>query len=136
MAWVGLSDGPYGRWRSPRGRTIQVNFGEHTVVLKGIRADGSIRVVNPLEGTRELVAQRFRDDVGAIGRPGARSVIALLGIRFLSAAILAGAAVALTIGIPTERRTQSVVHPHDACANTRRLTPGAHERPLGPLIVT
>ncbi len=54
MAWVGLADGPYGTWRSPRGRRIRVNFNEHTVVLSGMRADGLIRVVNPLEGTREL----------------------------------------------------------------------------------
>lgn len=54
MAWVGLSDGPYGEWRSPRGRPIRVNFGEHTVTLTGVRADGLIRVMNPLEGTREL----------------------------------------------------------------------------------
>ena len=60
MAWVGLSDGPYGEWRSPRGRNVRVNFGEHTVVLTGMRGDGRIRVVNPLEGTRELwTRQRF-----------------------------------------------------------------------------
>lgn len=57
MAWVGLSDGPYGEWRSPRGRKIRVNFGEHTVVLTGMRSDGRIRVVNPLQGTRELWTQ-------------------------------------------------------------------------------
>lgn len=54
MAWVGLSDGPYGEWLSPRGRVVRVNFGEHTVVLNGIRSDGSVRVVNPLKGTREV----------------------------------------------------------------------------------
>lgn len=54
MAWIGLSEGPYGEWRSPRGRRVRVNFGEHTVVLHGVRADGLIRVVNPLQGTREL----------------------------------------------------------------------------------
>ena len=53
MAWIGLSDGPYGSWRSPAGRSIDVNFGEHTVVLHGIREDGSLLVSNPLEGTRE-----------------------------------------------------------------------------------
>ena len=53
MAWVGLSDGPYGEWRSPEGRRVRVNFGEHTVVLTGIRRDGSLRVSNPLEGTAE-----------------------------------------------------------------------------------
>ncbi len=54
MAWVGLSDGPYASWRSPRGRRIEVNFGEHAVVLTGIRRDGTLEVVNPLQGTLEL----------------------------------------------------------------------------------
>ena len=53
MAWVGLSRGPYGHWRSPAGRPISVNFGEHTVVLVGVHRDGTLRVVNPLHGTRE-----------------------------------------------------------------------------------
>lgn len=54
MAWVGLSEGPYDEWRSPRGRRVRVNFGEHTVVLAGVRRDGSLRVVNPLQGTAEI----------------------------------------------------------------------------------
>ena len=54
MVWVGLSAGPYGEWTSPRGRRIRVNFGEHTVVLHGIREDGSLLVSNPLEQTREV----------------------------------------------------------------------------------
>lgn len=54
MAWIGLSDGPYGQWRSPQGRDIKVNFGEHTVVLYGLRQDGRLEVSNPLRGTREL----------------------------------------------------------------------------------
>ena len=54
MIWIGLSDGPYAEWRSPVGRRIRVNFGEHTVVLAGVTADGRLRVVNPLEGTREI----------------------------------------------------------------------------------
>ena len=53
IAWVGLSDGPYATWSSPEGRRVDVNFGEHTVVLAGIGADSSIRVVNPLQGTLE-----------------------------------------------------------------------------------
>lgn len=52
MAWVGLSSGPVGSWTSPRGKPITVNFGEHTVVLHGIREDGSVLVSNPLKGTR------------------------------------------------------------------------------------
>jgi hypothetical protein len=54
MVWIGLSDGPYGEWTSPDGHPVRVNFGEHTVVLNGITEDGRLRVVNPLEGTREL----------------------------------------------------------------------------------
>lgn len=54
MVWVGLSDGPYGEWTTPQGRTVRVNFGEHTVVLHGIRADGRLLVSNPLQGTREM----------------------------------------------------------------------------------
>jgi uncharacterized protein YvpB len=53
MAWIGLSDGPYGTWTTPEGRTVRVNFGEHTVVLFGVREDGSLRVANPLKGTDE-----------------------------------------------------------------------------------
>ena len=30
-----------------------MNLGEHTVVLAGINRDGTIRVVNPLQGTVE-----------------------------------------------------------------------------------
>lgn len=54
MVWVGLSDGPYGHWRSPEGRLVGVNFGEHSVVLTGMRRDGGLTVVNPLQGTREV----------------------------------------------------------------------------------
>jgi uncharacterized protein YvpB len=54
MTWVGLQDGPYGTWRSPEGRNVRVNFGEHTVVLFGIRRDGALRVMNPLSGAREV----------------------------------------------------------------------------------
>lgn len=57
MVWVGLSAGPYGEWRSPAGRRVRVNFGEHTVVLTGVLADGRVSVVNVLEGTRERWTQ-------------------------------------------------------------------------------
>lgn len=53
LSWVGLGDGPYGRWISPEGRAIRVNFNEHTVVLHGITRAGTISVSNPLEGTAE-----------------------------------------------------------------------------------
>lgn len=69
MVWIGLSDGPYGEWRSPSGRPVEVNFGEHTVVLAGIRADGMLRVVNPLEGTRELwTRDQFETKWARLGR--------------------------------------------------------------------
>lgn len=53
MVWIGLSEGPYARWRSPEGKRITVNLGEHTVLLAGILADGRLRVLNPLVGTLE-----------------------------------------------------------------------------------
>jgi len=53
MAWVGLGDGPYDTWQTPQGRSVTVNFNEHTVVLRGIDRDGSISVSNPLLGTAE-----------------------------------------------------------------------------------
>jgi uncharacterized protein YvpB len=52
MAWIGLSDGPYRTWRSPEGRTITGNFGEHTVVLTGIRRE-RLSVNEPLSGRRQ-----------------------------------------------------------------------------------
>lgn len=69
MVWIGLSDGPYGRWTSPSGRAIKVNFGEHTVVLTGVMRDGSLRVVNPLQGTSEVWSRaRFETAWSLLGR--------------------------------------------------------------------
>jgi len=51
MSWIGLSEGPYRRWRTPNGRPISVNFGEHAVVLTGI-SNGMILVNDPLSGRR------------------------------------------------------------------------------------
>lgn len=51
MTWIGLSRGPYRSWRTPTGRRITVNFGEHAVVLTGMRGS-SIRVNDPLTGSR------------------------------------------------------------------------------------
>lgn len=60
LAWIGLGDGPYGRWTSPEGKAIKVNYNEHTVVLHGITRDGTISVSNPLQGTAERwTQQRF-----------------------------------------------------------------------------
>jgi uncharacterized protein YvpB len=51
MAWIGLSRGPYRSWRSPGGKRISVNFGEHVVVLTGFLGS-SLLVNDPLTGTR------------------------------------------------------------------------------------
>ena len=51
LSWIGLSEGPYRRWRTSSGRQISVNLGEHTVVLTGI-SNGMILVNDPLTGTR------------------------------------------------------------------------------------
>lgn len=53
LAWVALSDGPYATWRSPAGRPVTVNIGEHAVALTGIGADGTVRVNDPLTGAIE-----------------------------------------------------------------------------------
>lgn len=58
MVWIGLSDGPYMTWKTPRGKTIRANFGEHTVVLTGMR--GSLVDVNdPLDGKRKRWTQSY-----------------------------------------------------------------------------
>jgi uncharacterized protein YvpB len=69
IAWVGLSAGPFGSWRSPAGRAITVNFGEHTVVLRGVNRDGSLSVSNPLRGTAETWTRaQFEDMWQLLGR--------------------------------------------------------------------
>ena len=74
IAWVGLSAGPFGSWQSPAGRAISVNFGEHTVVLRGVGRDGRLNVSNPLQGTAETWT-----------RGQFESMWSLLGKRALSA---------------------------------------------------
>jgi uncharacterized protein YvpB len=51
LAWVGLSDGPFKTWRTPDGGRVTGNFGEHTVVLTGVRGE-SVSVNDPLAGER------------------------------------------------------------------------------------
>lgn len=69
MVWIGLSDGPYEQWRSPQGKHVRVNFGEHTIVLTGITVDGTLRVVNPLQGTLESWSRaRFEAAWKLLGR--------------------------------------------------------------------
>lgn len=69
MAWIGLTTGPIKTWTTPNGRSITVNFGEHTVVLHGITPDGELIVSNPLEGTRERWTQKQFEQLWArLGR--------------------------------------------------------------------
>lgn len=69
MAWVALSNGPFGDWTSPQGRHVHVNFGEHSVVLLGIRPGHLLEVGNPLTGQRELWPEaRFEQMWNALGR--------------------------------------------------------------------
>lgn len=68
MAWIGLGDGPYRAWTSPTGKPIRVNLNEHTVVLTGVRADGSLELVNVLQGTREVWSKaRFEQAWALLG---------------------------------------------------------------------
>lgn len=50
MTWVGLSNGPFRTWRTPAGKKVIGNLGEHTVVLTGL-SRARIRVTDPLTGT-------------------------------------------------------------------------------------
>lgn len=52
MVWVALSAGPFGSWVSPQGKSIRVNYGEHTVTLVGMSGD-RLRVDDPLTGRLE-----------------------------------------------------------------------------------
>lgn len=51
LVWLGLSEGPFRQWKTASGKTITVNFGEHTVVLTGIDGD-RVYVNDPLTGKR------------------------------------------------------------------------------------
>lgn len=69
MAWIGLGDGPYRDWITPDGRAIRVNLNEHTVVLTGVRRDGSLELVNVLQGTREVWSRaRFEQAWALLGQ--------------------------------------------------------------------
>lgn len=50
LAWVGLSDGPFKSWRTPSGKLVKLNLGEHAVVLTGLRGN-AVTVHDPLTGT-------------------------------------------------------------------------------------
>lgn len=53
LVWLALSGGPYGSWRTPDGKRITVNFGEHTAVLTGLHGS-FVRVNDPIDGERKL----------------------------------------------------------------------------------
>jgi uncharacterized protein YvpB len=55
MVWVGLSDGPYQRWVTPRGRQVVGNFGEHSLLLVAFRR-GEFVYNDPLTGARDTVS--------------------------------------------------------------------------------
>ena len=68
LVWIGLSEGPYETWRSPEGRLIRGNFGEHTVVLTGIR-EGKLEVNDPLDGQRKTWSrEQFEELWPRLGR--------------------------------------------------------------------
>lgn len=52
MVWIALADGPYQSWRSPSGRPVTVNFGEHSVVVTAVGTDGQVTVDDPLSASR------------------------------------------------------------------------------------
>jgi len=68
MVWVALSAGPFGTWVSPQGKSIRVNYGEHTVTLVGIDGD-QLRVDDPLTGRLEYWSRStFETMWRALGR--------------------------------------------------------------------
>jgi uncharacterized protein YvpB len=62
MVWIGLSDGPFRTWRSPAGGEVTANFGEHTVVLTGLRGN-RLYVNDPLTGQRLTWTKAYFEDV-------------------------------------------------------------------------
>jgi len=68
MVWVGLSDGPFKSWRTPSGRMVTGNFGEHTVLLTGL-AGNRVDVNDPLSGRRlRWTRAQFELMWGRLGR--------------------------------------------------------------------
>ena len=71
MVWVGLTDGPMMTWRTPSGRRVTGNFGEHTVVLTGLAGD-ALTVNDPLTGKRLTWTRSYFEELW--GRLGRRAV--------------------------------------------------------------
>lgn len=68
LAWIGLSAGPYDVWRGPRGERVKVNYGEHTVLLRGL-AGSSVLVNDPLSGESQLWSRKeFKERWNLLGR--------------------------------------------------------------------
>lgn len=68
LAWIGLSAGPYETWRGPRGERVTVNWGEHTVLLRGL-SGGRLSVNDPLIGERVSWSEReFEEKWALLGR--------------------------------------------------------------------
>jgi uncharacterized protein YvpB len=67
LAWVALSEGPYASWFSPAGKPIQINYGEHAVVLTGVEGE-DVHVNDPLSGERLVWAkQQFEQMWAGLG---------------------------------------------------------------------
>lgn len=62
MVWVGLSDGPFETWLTPEGEELTGNFGEHTVVLIGLRGD-QVAVNDPLVGERTTWTRAYFEEL-------------------------------------------------------------------------
>ena len=68
MVWVGLSDGPYASWHTPQGSLVRANWGEHAVLLTGVRAN-EVLVNDPLDGRRKVWSKSaFRQMWDRLGR--------------------------------------------------------------------
>lgn len=51
LVWVALAEGPFATWTSPTGRHIEVNYGEHAIVLTGVSGE-VVHLNDPLSGQR------------------------------------------------------------------------------------
>jgi uncharacterized protein YvpB len=68
LAWVGLTAGPYDHWRSPQGKLVNVDYGEHAIALVGYTAGGALKVANPLSGQLEIWSRsQFETDWARLG---------------------------------------------------------------------
>jgi uncharacterized protein YvpB len=68
LAWTALADGPYETWRGPRGEPVTVNWGEHTVLLRGLTG-GRLIVNDPLTGERMTWTKaEFEEKWALLGR--------------------------------------------------------------------